>query len=184
MQRLMILRRQIGTHVNKWVMRYLDEANNPPQQQQLLLNTLQQTEANSFITQCLRTSLQAVPLAMQLRVQMQDLKKKKSNDISDTQMKELVKASEIVDSWLASVFSDCMLQLRRITFDDACGNTLEHIARTEAVHRIRSLSELKRRLHDGRRCYALFLSNNQSLFHEPVAFIHVALTNQLCDSLR
>ena len=67
------------------------------------------------------------------------------------------------------------LQLRRITFEASSGSVLEKVARGEAVHSVRSLSVLKRRLHNGRRCYGLF---HHSLA-EPLAFVHIALTANL-----
>ena len=51
------------------------------------------------------------------------------------------------DYFLKPVFSIDILQLHRITFEHSSGNILEKVARGESVHRVRSLSELKRRLH-------------------------------------
>jgi malonyl-CoA decarboxylase len=45
---------------------------------------------------------------------------------------------------------------------------------------VRSLAELKRRLHDGRRCFALF---HFCLPEDPLVFVHVGLTSQLAHSL-
>jgi hypothetical protein len=83
--------------------------------------------------------------------------------------------------WLAAALSPDNCEVRAITFDTASGNTLEQVARGEAVHSVRSLSELKRRLHNGRRCYALF---HRQLNSEPLAFIHVALTSEMATSVR
>ncbi len=49
------------------------------------------------------------------------------------------------------------------------------------MHRVCSLSELKRRLHGGRQCFALF---HKSLPEEPIAFLHVAFTPTLARSLK
>ena len=51
------------------------------------------------------------------------------------------------DNFLSSVFAVDNLKLERITFEHSSGNVLEKVARGESVHRVRSLSELKRRLH-------------------------------------
>eukprot|EP01035_Chromulina_nebulosa_P009116 gene9116-12314_t len=53
----------------------------------------------------------------------------------------------IRDTFLNSVFAVDNLKLERITFEHSSGNVLEKVARGESVHRVRSLSELKRRLH-------------------------------------
>lgn len=53
----------------------------------------------------------------------------------------------IRDNFLNSVFAVDNLRLRQVTFEHSSGNILEKVARGEAVHRVRGLSELKRRLH-------------------------------------
>lgn len=83
--------------------------------------------------------------------------------------------------WLSIVFCQQALELKRITFEGSSGNVLEQVAKGEAVHRVRSLSELKRRLENGRRCFALF---HHSLPTEPLAFIHVSLAECIASSMR
>lgn len=58
---------------------------------------------------------------------------------------------------LGSVFSRNILSHQRITFENSSGIVLEKLAEAEAVHKIRALSEMKKRLSArGRRCFALF----------------------------
>lgn len=57
---------------------------------------------------------------------------------------------------------------------------LEQIVRYEAVHAIRGLSDLRRRLAGDRRCYALF---TEALPGEPLAFIEVAFTRGICGNV-
>lgn len=83
--------------------------------------------------------------------------------------------------FLSSVFCHQALSLKRITFESSSGNILERVARSEAVHSVRSLSELKRRLHNGRRCFGLF---HHALPDEPLAFVHIALTDKLTKSIK
>ena len=78
-------------------------------------------------------------------------------------------------------FNPDMLELKRITYETSNGAILEKIARGENVHIVRGLSDLKRRFNNGRCCYALF---HRSLPNEPINFIHVALSNQLLESMR
>jgi malonyl-CoA decarboxylase len=82
--------------------------------------------------------------------------------------------------WLKAVFCLSSLRLQRIAFESSSGNVLQYVASGESVHRVRSLKELKRRLHDGRRCVGLF---HQCMPENPVVFIHIALTSQLAHSL-
>jgi len=52
--------------------------------------------------------------------------------------------------------------------------------RYEAVHPVRSLSELKARLGQGRRCFAFF---HPCLPEEPLVFVHVALLPEIAGSM-
>ncbi len=52
--------------------------------------------------------------------------------------------------------------------------------RYEAVHPVRSLSELKVRLGKGRRCFAFF---HPCLPEEPLVFVHVALLPEVAGSM-
>jgi malonyl-CoA decarboxylase len=99
------------------------------------------------------------------------------NDKLKVKLKSLDNA---VQQWLSISLSLDTLELRRITFDSSSGLLLEKVAKGESVHRVRSLTELKRRLHDGKRCFALF---HPSLQEEPLVFIHVGLTSELSRSL-
>eukprot|EP00981_Chlorochromonas_danica_P011129 scaffold3776_cov166-Ochromonas_danica.AAC.4 len=96
------------------------------------------------------------------------------------QVNPLKKLDKAVQQWLAQALSLDCLEHQRITFENSSGHTLEKVARGESVHRVRSLSELKRRLHDGKRCFAFF---HPSLSAEPLVFVHVALTTELSASL-
>ena len=118
-------------------------------------------------------------------------KKKKAESSSSSSNREAATAAAAaadltaldhsIKQWLGNVLCLDALETRRITFEHSSGEILEKVARGEAVHSVRSLSELKRRLHNGRRCFALFHS---SLPTEPLAFVHVALTKGLAPSLR
>jgi len=83
--------------------------------------------------------------------------------------------------YLEACFSVDALEFRRVTFEDSHGLMLERVAEKDSVlARIRTLRELKKRLGDGRRCYALL---HPQLPDDPVAFIHVALTQELAPGL-
>lgn len=56
-----------------------------------------------------------------------------------------------VKRWLLASFSSEMLYIQQVSFDTSSGIILEKIARGESVHSVRTLSELKKRLNDGRR---------------------------------
>ena len=117
-------------------------------------------------------------LSMQLRNDLRNSKKDFMNSEHIHFSKDL---DEFLKSWLHNVFCIDSLTLLRITFEHSSGTILEKVARGESVHRVRSLSELKRRLDDGRRCYALF---HHCLEEEPLVFVHIALTTSLSKSIK
>jgi malonyl-CoA decarboxylase len=71
------------------------------------------------------------------------------------------------------------LELRRITWDSPA-SLLEKIIRYEAVHDIRSWSDLKNRLDADRRCYGFF---HPRMSDEPLIFVEVALLDNLAQSI-
>ena len=92
---------------------------------------------------------------------------------------ELLKLQNLDDSLritLSSLFRPGVLKLERITFDETPASIIEQIALKEQVHPNRSLSELRARLGEGRRCFAFF---SPSLQRSPLIFVHVALLNKI-----
>jgi hypothetical protein len=66
--------------------------------------------------------------------------------------------------------------LKRITYEDTAASVIELIARKEAVHPMRSLTDLRSRLGPGLRVFALF---HPLLPGKPLVFVHVALKNEI-----
>ena len=81
---------------------------------------------------------------------------------------------------LASWFDVGFLNLERITWD-APAALLEKLIAYEAVHEIRSWSDLKNRLASDRRCFAFF---HPRMPNEPLIFVEVALVNGLADNIQ
>ncbi len=80
---------------------------------------------------------------------------------------------------LASWFDVGFLELRRITWDSSA-DLLERLIAYEAVHEIRSWSDLKNRLDSDRRCFAFF---HPRMPEEPLIFVEVALTSGLAGDM-
>ena len=139
-----------------------------------VLPLLQSPQPSQAIAQDLNKSVGGITTAMQLRT---DIQKLSDTSISNASLSKL---DECIQDWLSVVFCVDSLSLEHITFDSS-GTTLERIARSDTVHAVRSISSLKKRLHNGRRCYALV---HHALPNYPLAFIHVALTSQLANSMR
>lgn len=84
-------------------------------------------------------------------------------------------------NYLSIAFSSDTLQFGRVEFGESSGTLLEKVAEQDSVlHRVRTLRDLKKRLGEGRRCFAL---THPSLPNDPIAFIHCALTPELAPSL-
>lgn len=80
---------------------------------------------------------------------------------------------------LSSWFDVGFLKLQRITWDSPA-SLLEKLTKYEAVHAIRSYSDLKNRLGDDRRCYAYF---HPQMPNEPLIFVEVALVNGIAGNV-
>jgi len=81
---------------------------------------------------------------------------------------------------LANWFDVGFLELQRIDWNSPAV-LLERLVGYEAVHEIRSWSDLKNRLDSDRRCYALF---HHRMPNEPLIFVEVALTPGLSGSVQ
>ena len=81
---------------------------------------------------------------------------------------------------LASWFDVGFLELQRIDWNSPA-MLLERLVGYEAVHEIRSWSDLKNRLDSDRRCYALF---HHRMPNEPLIFVELALGRGLADSVQ
>lgn len=82
----------------------------------------------------------------------------------------------LLESW----FDVGFLDVRLISWDSPA-SLLEKIIDYEAVHAIRSWSDLRNRLESDRRLYGLF---HLRMPDEPLAFVEVALTRGLADSVQ
>jgi malonyl-CoA decarboxylase len=81
---------------------------------------------------------------------------------------------------LAGWFDEGFLEVRRITWDSPAA-LLEKLMFYEAVHEIRSWSDLKNRLEADRRCFAYF---HPRMPDEPLIFVEVALVQGMADDIQ
>ncbi|KAI8333169.1 malonyl-CoA decarboxylase-domain-containing protein [Chlamydoabsidia padenii] len=73
------------------------------------------------------------------------------------------------------------LSINRITWQSSPFKVIEKLCRYEAVHPVKDLKDIQRRLAPDRRVYALF---SQDLPMEPLVFVHVALEPELSNSIQ
>jgi malonyl-CoA decarboxylase len=81
---------------------------------------------------------------------------------------------------LASWFDVGFLELQRITWESPAA-LLEKLIAYEAVHAIRSWTDLKNRLEADRRCFAFF---HPRMPHEPLIFVEVALVSGMASNVQ
>ena len=90
---------------------------------------------------------------------------------------------EVVEEELASLFSSWFdignLELRRISWSSPAA-LLERLIAYEAVHEIRSWTDLRNRLDSDRRCYAFF---HPRMPDEPLIFVEIALGKDMADNI-
>jgi len=93
---------------------------------------------------------------------------------------ELAPLDRELESRLAAWFDIGFLELQRITWNSPAA-LLEKLIEYEAVHEIRSWTDLKNRLDSDRRLYAFF---HPRMPMEPLIFVEVALTDHLAGSVQ
>lgn len=140
----------IPSKVASWSEKYTSSSSDT--RQIMLKSVVECKTLTPTLHNILNKSRNGIAMAMLLRDDTKDAlrKMKLSKDADHSHGKPLYRLlDQSLQQWLAIVMCDNAIDLTRITFEHSSGDMLEHVARGEAVHRIRSLSELKRRLHDG-----------------------------------
>jgi malonyl-CoA decarboxylase len=93
--------------------------------------------------------------------------------------KHLLPLDAELETLFSTWFDVAFLELRRLSWDSPA-SLLEKLIKYEAVHDIRSWSDLKNRLDSDRRCYGFF---HPRLPGEPLIFVEVALTDSMSDCI-
>lgn len=144
--------------------------------------TPQQWDAEAALRAALRsaririlTQFNAIPQGVKFLVDLRaDLLRYLDEDA------ELAPLDRELESRLAAWFDVGFLELQRITWNSPAA-LLEKLIEYEAVHEIRSWTDLKNRLDSDRRLYAFF---HPRMPMEPLIFVEVALTDHLADSIQ
>jgi malonyl-CoA decarboxylase len=123
----------------------------------------------------LLTQFNALPEGVKFLVDMRaELLKLANGDPS------LIALEQDLRNLLASWFDIGFLELRRITWESPA-QLLEKLIAYEAVHAIRSWTDLKNRLEVDRRCFAFF---HPRMPHEPLIFVEVALVDGMAGNVQ
>jgi malonyl-CoA decarboxylase len=149
---------------------------------QAAVGTERQWDAEAALRAALRsaririlTQFNAIPQGVKFLVDLRaDLLRYLDDDA------ELSPLDRELESRLAAWFDVGFLELQRITWASPAV-LLEKLIQYEAVHEIRSWTDLKNRLDSDRRLYAFF---HPRMPMEPLIFVEVALTDHLADSVQ
>ncbi len=121
------------------------------------------------------TQFNAIPQGVKFLVDLRaDLLRYLEND------RELAVLDRELESRLSAWFDVGFLELQRLTWNSPAA-LLEKLIEYEAVHEIRSWTDLKNRLDSDRRLYAFF---HPRMPAEPLIFVEVALTDDLAGNVQ
>jgi len=121
------------------------------------------------------TQFNAIPQGVKFLVDLRaDLLRYLEND------RELAVLDRELESRLSAWFDVGFLELQRLTWNSPAA-LLEKLIEYEAVHEIRSWTDLKNRLDSDRRLYAFF---HPRMPAEPLIFVEVALTDHLAANVQ
>lgn len=121
------------------------------------------------------TQFNAIPQGVKFLVDLRaDLLRYLEND------KELAVLDRELESRLSAWFDVGFLELQRLTWNSPAA-LLEKLIEYEAVHEIRSWTDLKNRLDSDRRLYAFF---HPRMPAEPLIFVEVALTDHISGNVQ
>jgi len=117
-----------------------------------------------------------VKFLVDLRADILGMRQKSSNETDVTLYQELNSAlRDLLLMWFTVGF----LNLERITWNSPC-DLVQKVSNYEAVHRIKTWEDIKRRVGPYRRCY-IFTHN--SMPREPVVVLHTALMPNIASSI-
>jgi malonyl-CoA decarboxylase len=117
-----------------------------------------------------------VKFLVDLRAEILNLKQSCTDELNGALYQELNSTlRELLMLWFTVGF----LNLERITWSSPC-DLVQKVSNYEAVHKIRTWEDIKRRVGTYRRCY-IFTHN--SMPREPVVVLHTALTNEISSSI-
>lgn len=123
----------------------------------------------------LLTQFNALPQGVKFLVDMRDdlLRHRKNSN-------ELMALDVTLEKLLGSWFDIGFLEMQRITWNSPA-SLLEKLVEYEAVHEIRSWTDLRNRLDSDRRLFAFF---HPRMPTEPLIFVEVALVNGIAGSIQ
>lgn len=149
---------------------------------QAVIDTPEQWKAEAALRAAMRsrririmTQFNAIPQGVKFLVDLRaDLLRYLEND------RELAVLDRELESRLSAWFDVGFLELQRLTWNSPAA-LLEKLIEYEAVHEIRSWTDLKNRLDSDRRLYAFF---HPRMPAEPLIFVEVALTDHLAGNVQ
>uniref|UniRef100_A0A0N4ZPB1 Malonyl-CoA decarboxylase, mitochondrial n=1 Tax=Parastrongyloides trichosuri TaxID=131310 RepID=A0A0N4ZPB1_PARTI len=114
-----------------------------------------------------------------LRADVHKIIKVKSKE-SSGDLSNLLKMDFILKEKLTNWFSLSNLSLQRITWDSPA-SLLQKLASKEAVHPVKGLLDIERRVSSNRRC---FIFTHSAMPNEPLIVVYVALMKRIADNVQ
>lgn len=88
--------------------------------------------------------------------------------------------NSVLKNLLSLWFSTGLLNVKRIDWNSPA-SLVEKVAHYESVHKMRTLSDLKKRLSESRRC---FIYTHSTMPYDPLVILHIALTNEVTSNIK
>jgi malonyl-CoA decarboxylase len=178
----------VESAIQKFERHHQPHSDSSPEQPDLLPKSLVEDLSNlekalkPFYEECFalilrQNAVDGMELLVSVREDLMQLQTycKGQNDVT-SEVSSLLPQLQDLDRHLQSVFTTWfvpgMLELRRITYQQTSASVIEFISMKEAVHPMKSLEDLRRRLGPRRRVFALF---HPLLPDRPLVFVHIAL---------
>eukprot|EP00526_Cylindrotheca_closterium_P009545 CAMPEP_0113625270 /NCGR_PEP_ID=MMETSP0017_2-20120614/13053_1 /TAXON_ID=2856 /ORGANISM="Cylindrotheca closterium" /LENGTH=432 /DNA_ID=CAMNT_0000535379 /DNA_START=261 /DNA_END=1559 /DNA_ORIENTATION=+ /assembly_acc=CAM_ASM_000147 len=141
-----------------------------------------QSDGDSILIDCIlsRDVQKGIEFIVAMREDIfQARKMMNSSQHDDGGHSELSKLKELdndLKKRLRDWFCPNMMDIRRISYENSAPSVIESIVQKEAVHPIQNPQDLRDRLGEGKRVFALF---SPLLPDKPLVFCHVALTDEI-----
>jgi hypothetical protein len=124
----------------------------------------------------------SIRLAELLRRDLITMLKSSSSSSSSLIKSEVYKnVARRIFEWLSNVISEDHLQLHNLTYEHSTADIIHKVTVGDTVLPSQTIQDIRNRFQPGRKCFAF---THESYPNDPLAFIHVALTNQITSSIR
>ena len=145
---------------------------------ELELRTILEPPYNWLFSKLAQISFNGVKFLSDIRADTLNVLMESKNLPGDERLALKTMSNHLKDL-LSHWFSAGLLELEQVTWQSSC-SILQKISEYEAVHPVRSWTDLKSRVGPYRRC---FVFTHRSMPGEPIVVLHVALTTEISSTI-